>query len=121
LDSIDNLDREFDNIICFNVLTNNPHYALPLDRLLACARKRILLRESLGDGLIVRFTPDPYLDEQKRHMRVYHNTYPLGEVVSFMRGHGFSVTRIPDRRSGDKIEMVVDIPHQWRILLGERE
>ncbi len=120
LGAIENLDHEFDNSLCFNVLTNSPHYALPLERLLRCTRKRILLRESLGDKLIVRYTPDPYLDEGKRHIRVYHNTYPIKEIMAFMEEFGFTVTRITDRRTGDKPEMVVDIPHEWKILLGER-
>lgn len=120
LGAIEHLDREFDNIVCFNVLTNSPHYGQPLERLLRCARERILLRESMGDALVVRYTPDPYLDEGQRHIRVYHNTYPIGEVTAFMEAHGFSVTRLVDRRTGDGTEMVVDIPHDWRILLGER-
>jgi SAM-dependent methyltransferase len=114
-------DQVYDNVLCFNVLTNSPHYAQPLERLLRSAGKRILLRESMGDELIVRYTPDPYLDEGRRHIRVYHNTYPLREVERFMEEHGFRVTRIRDERTGDGTEMVVDIPHQWRILLGERE
>jgi SAM-dependent methyltransferase len=120
LGAIEQLEGEFDNVVCFNVLTNSPHYALPLERLLACTRERILLRESMADELIVRYTPDPYLDEGKRHIRVYHNTYPIEEVTAFMRDHGFDVTRIRDERTGDGTEMVVDIPHEWRILLGER-
>jgi SAM-dependent methyltransferase len=121
LAAIEDLDEQrYDNVLCFNVLTNSPHYALPLERLLGAAGKRILLRESLGDELIVRYTPDPYLDEGKRHLRVYHNTYPIDEVQAFMEEHGFRVTRIRDERTGDGTEMVVDIPHQWRILLGER-
>lgn len=120
LGAIENLDREFDNILCFNVLTNSPHYALPLERLLRCAGRRILIRESLGDALSIRYTPDPYLDEDKRHIRVYHNTYPIDEVQAFMEEFGFSVTRIIDRHSNDGVELVVGIPHHWRILLGER-
>jgi SAM-dependent methyltransferase len=118
--AIEDLDQSFDNILCFNVLTNSPHYAAALERLLLCARKRVLLRESLGDQLIVTYTPDPYLDEDKRHIRVYHNTYPIAEVTSFMESYGFEVTRIKDERTQDGTEMVVDIPHQWRILLAER-
>ncbi|MBN1671860.1 MAG: class I SAM-dependent methyltransferase [Kiritimatiellae bacterium] len=121
LGAIENLDSEFDNILCFNVLTNSPHYALPLERLLCCARRRVLIRESLGEDLIVRYTADPYLDEGKRHIRVYHNTYPIDEVVSFMASYGFVVTRIRDERTADGTEFVVDIPHQWRILLAERK
>ena len=120
LDAIENLDREYDTILCFNVLTNNPHYALPLERLLKCAHRRVLLRESLGDTLVTRYTADAYLDEGKQHIRVYHNTYPIDEVTAFMEDHGFTVSRIRDRRSQDGVEMVVDIPHQWRILLAER-
>jgi ubiquinone/menaquinone biosynthesis C-methylase UbiE len=120
LGGIEHLDSEFDNVICFNVLTNNPHYGVGLERLLACARKRILLRESLGDCLAVRFTPDPYLDPDKRHIRVYHNTYPLAEVKRFMEENGFAVTQVRDERSGDGVEMVVDIPHYWKVLIGER-
>ena len=120
LGAIENVEGEYDNVLCFNVLTNSPHYALPLERLLGAARKRVLLRESMGDELIVRYTPDPYLDEGKRHIRVYHNTYPIDEVQAFIEEHGFRVTRIRDERTGDGTEMVVDIPHQWRILLGER-
>ena len=117
---IEDLDEAYDITLCFNVLTNSPHYALPLERLLACTRKRLLLRESLGERLIVRFTPDRYLDANKRHVRVYHNTYPMAEVVAFMEAQGFRVSRIPDRRTGDQTEMVVNIPHEWRILLAER-
>jgi SAM-dependent methyltransferase len=120
LGAIEDVEAEYDNVLCFNVLTNSPHYALGLERLLGAARRRVLLRESLGDELIVRYTPDPYLDEGKRHIRVYHNTYPIDEVEAFMEDHGFRVTRIRDERTGDGTEMVVDIPHQWRILLGER-
>ena len=117
---IEQIVATFDTILCFNVLTNSPHYALPLERILRSARKRVLLRESLGDDLVIRYTPDPYLDEDKRHIRVYHNTYPIAEVSAFCEALGFSVTRIPDRRSNDGVEMVVDIPHHWRILLLER-
>jgi SAM-dependent methyltransferase len=120
LGAIEDVDGSYDNVLCFNVLTNSPHYAQPLERLLGAARKRILLRESMGGELIVRYTPDPYLDEGKRHIRVYHNTYPIDEVQAFIEEHGFRVTRIRDERTGDGTEMVVDIPHEWRILLGER-
>lgn len=110
----------YDNVLCFNVLTNSPHYAQPLESLLRSAGRRILMRESLGDELVVRYTPDPYLDEDKRHIRVYHNTYPIQEVEALIQEHGFRVTRIRDERTGDGTEMVVDIPHRWRILLAER-
>jgi len=120
LGAIENLDRPYDHVLCFNVLSNSPHYALPLERLARCARRSLILRESLGSSLIVRYTPDPYLDEGKRHMRVYHNRYPKAEVVSFLEELGFEVHPVVDRRSADGVEMVVDIPHEWRILVAER-
>ena len=120
LGAIEDLDRPFDNVLCFNVLTNSPHYALPLERLLVAARRRIFLRESLHESLLVRYTPDPYLDDGKRHIRVYHNTYPIDEVTRFIEEHGFRVRRVVDRRTNDGVENVVDLPHHWRILVGEK-
>jgi SAM-dependent methyltransferase len=120
LGAIEALDEDFDTVLCFNVLTNSPHYAQPLERLLRHTRRRLLLREAMGDELIVRYTPDPYLDEGARHIRVYHNQYPLAEVRAFIEEHGFTVTPIRDERTGDGTELVVDIPHSWRILLAER-
>jgi SAM-dependent methyltransferase len=118
--AIEDLATEYDTVLCFNVLTNSPHYALPLERLLHATRRRILLRESMAGDLVIRYTADPYLDEGKRHLRVYHNIYPISEVIAFMTEHGFTVTPIRDRRANDGMEMVADIPHYWRILLGER-
>jgi SAM-dependent methyltransferase len=120
LQAIEDLDDEYDTILCFNVLTNSPHYALPLERLLLSARRRLLIRENLGDGLTIRFTPDAYLDPDKRYIHVYHNTYPVDEVRAFIEDRGFAVTELPDRRTSGGIEIVADIPHTWRILLAER-
>lgn len=121
LGSIENLDRAFDNVICFNVLTNCPHYAYLLERLLLCTKKRILIRESMGPELKILYLPDRYLDEGKRHMRQYFNTYPVEEVKAVMAEYGFEVIQIRDERSGDGTELVCDIPHTWKILLGERK
>lgn len=121
LGSIENLEIEYDNILCFHVLTNAPHYALPLERLLSCTKKRLLIRENMGSELEIRYSPDQYLDPGKRHINVYHNRYPLEEVKDFISRYNFRVTQITDRRTNDGVEMVCDIPHQWRILLAERE
>lgn len=120
LGCITDLDETFDHIVCFNVLTNNPHYARPLERLAACARKTLLLRENLGDDLIVRYTADTFLDKGKRHIRVYHNQYPVREVAGLLEADGFDVRPIRDERSGDGTESVCGIPHSWRILLATR-
>jgi Iap family predicted aminopeptidase len=106
--------------LCFHVLSTSPHYAHLLDRMLACAKKRLLLRESLAETPGWTYLPDPYLDEDKRHIQVYHNTYPIREVEAFMEARGFKVTRIPDRRTNDGMERVCDVPQYWKILLAER-
>lgn len=117
---IEDLDMPFDNIICFNVLTNSPHYAECLDRMLASARRRIIIRESMSDTMTIRYSPDPYLDPEYRHLNVYHNTYHMDEVIKFIEAHGFTVHKFVDKRTNDGMEMVVDIPHYWKILLAER-
>ena len=46
---IEDLDAEVDHIICMNVLSNIDNYHRPLERLLHCARKTLILRESLKE------------------------------------------------------------------------
>jgi hypothetical protein len=118
--AVENLERDFDNVLCFNVLSHNAHFGKPLENLLRRARKRILIRESLGESLEVRYVKDAYIDEGKRYLRTYFNTYPLEEVREIMVSAGFEVTLIPDRRTGDGVEEVCGIPLRWRILMGER-
>ena len=118
--SIKDLDIQSGHIIGFNVLMNGPYCALPLEHLLLSTRKYILLWESLSYRLTIRYTSDEYLDEDKRHIRVYQSIYPIEEVISFMEDYGFEVHPIQDLRTNDKAEMVCDIPHWWRILVGKR-
>lgn len=120
LGGIERLAKAFDHAVCFHVLTTSPHYAYLLDRLLACTRKRLVLRESLAAEAATAYRPDPYLDEDKRHIQVYHNTYALGEVKAFIEARGFEVRAVPDRRSGDGMELVCDVPHWWKILVADR-
>jgi cyclopropane fatty-acyl-phospholipid synthase-like methyltransferase len=116
----EHLDRDYDTILCFNVLSHNPHFGRSLDVLLRHARKRILIRESAGETLEVRYLRDAYIDEGKRHLRTYFNTYPLEEMSALMAEAGFEVTRIRDRRTDDGTETVCGQPMKWRILMGER-
>jgi len=37
-----------------------------------------------------------------------------------MQERGFQIRHIRDERTDDGVEMVVDIPFPWRIVLGER-
>lgn len=120
--SIEDLDYSFDNIICFHVLTNSPHYMYLLDRILSCTRKRIFMRENINNvsSYVIDYRPDPYLDEDKRHMNVYHNIIPLEELRLFARGRGFQMVEYVDKRTKGLPEMVCDIYHTWKILMLER-
>ena len=46
--------------------------------------------------MTIRYTSDKYLDQDKRHIRVYHNTYPIEEVISSMEDYGFKVRPIKE-------------------------
>jgi hypothetical protein len=107
-------------VLCFNVLTHNPHYGKPLETLLRRARRRLLLRESFGETLTVNYAADAYIDPEKRHLRTYFNTYPHSDVRELISSAGFDVTPIVDRRTGDGTEAVCGFPIRWRILLAER-
>lgn len=121
LGHIEDLIHSFDHILCFNVLTYAPHYAQCLERLLRCAKKTLLIRESLYNNLIIRYQPDPYIDTDKVGMRAYANTYPQKEVIHLIESEGFEVSPIVDERTQNKPEMVIDIPHYWKILLATRK
>ncbi len=119
--SIEDLDEMYDTVMCINVLPNEPHYARPLERLMHCTRKNLLIRASFGDEFVMDYRQDTYLDEGKKHIRVYHNTYPMEEVKQFIRDHGFDVQQITDKRTNDGMEVVCDVEHHWRILLATRK
>jgi ubiquinone/menaquinone biosynthesis C-methylase UbiE len=121
LGCIEDLDHSFDHILCFNVLTYAPHYAQCLERLLRCTKKTLLIRESLHQNLIIRYQPDPYIDPDKVGIRAYANTYPQQEVIQLMEAEGFEVSPILDERTQNQVEMVIDIPHYWKILLATRK
>ncbi len=120
--SIEDLDYSFDNIICFHVLTNSPHYMYLLDRILSCTRKKVFIRENINNqsAYVIDYRPDPYLNEGKRHMNVYHNTIPLEELHLFATARGFQMIEYIDKRTSGLPEIVCDIPHTWKILLLER-
>lgn len=112
---IEDLDGRVDHVVCMNVLSNLDNYHRPLERLLSCARKTILLRESLADAADYRYVRDRYLDPGVE-LSVYVNTYPLSEVLGFMRERGFEGRAITDERSGGEAELVIGYPHAWTFV-----
>lgn len=120
LGRIEDLDWQFDHVVCMNVLSNIDNYHRPLERLLKCARKTVVLRESLAEHGDSKYVVDKYLDGGVP-LKVYVNTYPVDEVISFIESYGFAVRQVQDERSGGRPEMVIDYPHYWKFLVAERK
>lgn len=116
---IEDMAGEVDHVVCINVLSNIDNYHRPLERMLLCARKTVILRESLGEQNSYSYVVDRYLDGGKP-LKVYVNTYALKEVLSFMDSHGFSAQKISDRRTEDRPEMVIGYPHHWKFVVAVR-
>jgi len=116
---IEDLEGEVDHVLCMNVLSNLDNYHRPLERLLRIARRSLVLRESIKDGAEYRYVVDKYL-EAPRPLKVHVNAYDRREVLDFIRGHGFEVREVLDRRARGKAEMVIDHPHWWAFLVATR-
>lgn len=116
---IEDLDGEADHVVCINVLSNLDNYHRPLERLLACARKTLILRESVKDEAEYRYVRDTYLD-QGVDLNVYVNAYPEAELVAFIESYGFRVRYVEDSHTGGRPELVIDHPHYWKFFVAEK-
>lgn len=116
---IEDLDGEADHVVCINVLSNLDNYHRPLERLLACARKTLILRESVKDEAEYRYVRDAYLD-QGVDLKVYVNAYPEAELAGFIESYGFRVRYVEDRHTGGRPELVIDHPHYWKFFVAEK-
>ena len=116
---LEDLSGEADHVVCLNVLSNIDNYHRPLERLLRCARKTVILRESLAGQARYSYVRDRYLDEGT-DLNVYVNTYAAAEVLAFIESYGFSARTETDRRTGGRPEMVIDHPHYWTFVVAVR-
>lgn len=116
---LEDVDGEFDHVVCINVLSNIDNYHRPLERLLRMARKTVILRESLTDGASYSYVRDDYLDEGVE-LNVHVNHYDRAEITEFIRRYEFTPQFIEDRRSGGRPELVIGYPHHWAFVLAER-
>lgn len=116
---LDDLAGQADHVVCLNVLSNLDNYHRYLERLLHCARKTLILRESLSDRASCQWVRDRYLDPDV-DLSVYVNTYALDEVVAFVTGYGFDVRVVVDERTQGQAELVIDHPHCWTFLVAVR-
>jgi ubiquinone/menaquinone biosynthesis C-methylase UbiE len=116
---IEDLDGRADHVLCLNVLSNIDNYHRPLERLLRCARKTVILRESLGERSSYLYVRDKYLDEGAE-LSVHVNTYCITEVMEYIRAHDFQVRSVIDRRTEGRAELVIDYPHYWTFLVAAK-
>ena len=117
---IEDMDGSADHIVCINVLSNIDNYHRLLERMLKCARKTVILRESCKEQGEYHYVMDEYLDRGCR-LKVHVNTYPLREMVAFIESYGFGVTVIEDRHTKGQPEMVIGYPHYWKFLVAQRK
>ncbi len=120
IEAIENIDTEYDIVVCFNVLAWVPHYHQALERLCQASRRYLLIRTPLDAETLIRYEEDGYLEEGYNHLKAYWNIYALDEFKKFIESYGFQVRQVRDERTNDGVEMVVGKPFPWKILLGER-
>lgn len=113
---LEDLDTKVDHILCMNVLSNLDNFHRPLERILRCARKSVILRESVNDRSSCSYVIDHYLDAPES-LRVYVNTYDRKDIVDLAAQLGFFTRFILDRRTGGKPELVIDHPHHWCFMV----
>ncbi len=116
---IEDMDGDIDHIICLNVLSNIDNYHRPLERMLRCAKKTVILRESLRDTPSYAYMHDKYLDDGFP-LKVYINTYCLSELLQFIASYGFGTRQETDRRTQGQPELVIDYPHYWNFIVAQR-
>lgn len=116
---IEDLDGEVDHVVCINVLSNLDNYHRPLERLLRCARKTAIVRESCKAQAEYAYVSDRYLDAGY-DLKVYVNAYPLSEFKAFIESYGFRVTQLEDQYTGGWPQTVIDHPHWWTFFVAER-
>jgi len=114
---IDDLDGAVDHVVCMNVLSNLDNYHRPLERFLRCARKTVVLRESLAERARYAYVRDKYLDPGAE-LNVHVNTYCRAEVAEFIRSYGFEPRFVTDRRTQGRPELVIDHEHYWTFVVG---
>ena len=116
---LNDLDGTADHVVCLNVLSNIDNYHRPLERLLGCARKTLILRESLAAASSYAWVRDKYLDPGCA-LSVHVNTYAVDDVLAFIHKRGFRAQVVVDERTQGQPEMVIDYPHYWTFIVAER-
>lgn len=117
---VENLDTNYDIIVCFNTLCYLPSYHLALERMCRSANKFIIVRSTFDDTNQYRYLKDPGIDSGSARTYNYYNIHSITEFQEFMDRLGFMTEMIEDRRVGNGYDMSDGYPHPWRIILGVR-
>lgn len=123
LGSIENLEDEYDAVLCINTLYCLPHFHHGLQRLAEATRQVLILRTALDTETKIRYETDDYLDEGYRGpggLKSYFNIYSRTEVSDFLTELGFSVQRVTDERTGDQPELSAGKVFPWKFLVAQR-
>lgn len=116
---LEDYDGQADHFLCMNVLSNIDNYHKPLERLLRCANKTVILRESISEQSAYHYVRDEFLDEGV-NLKVHVNTYGQEELADFIKSYGFDVQFVLDQRTQGKPEMVIGYPHHWTFVIARK-
>jgi SAM-dependent methyltransferase len=115
--------RDFRDLTCdaaavINVLSFNPDFRQPLDRLACAGTKVLVVRDFFAARTKIRYEIDGYLDPGFNHLKGYWNQWSRTEVADFLEQLGYEVSFVADRRTRGRIELVVDKPYRWSWLVA---
>jgi hypothetical protein len=114
---IEDLWARCDHVVSINTLTYLDNYYRPLERMLLCADKTVLLRENIAEGTNYAYVDDHFLDPGVV-LKSPINQYDRDELSEFIEGYGFRVTHHIDEYTGGKPQDVIGHPHCWSFLLA---
>ncbi|MDR3203690.1 MAG: class I SAM-dependent methyltransferase [Deltaproteobacteria bacterium] len=107
--------------VMINVLSFNPDFRAPLERLILTGAEVIVIRDFFGPRTVVKWEIDGYLDEGFNHLKGYWNQWSKKEVAAFFSDFGFKTRFIEDRRCQGRIEKVVGKDYVWSWLTAEKK
>jgi SAM-dependent methyltransferase len=110
----------FDLAAIVNVLSFRPDFREPLDRLVDCGVRAMVIRDNFGPRTEIRWEKDGFLDEGFNHLHGYWNRWAVAEVQEFLTSRGFTSQAVEDRRTRGQVEAVVGKPYHWSWLVALR-
>lgn len=117
-------DERYDAVVSLSTLLYAPDFHLPIEAMARAARRLLVVRSGFGDRTVVRYLPDVLLEPGFEALNAYFSIFARSEVEEFLRGEGFGVRWIEDRRQrerfGGEPEVVGGIALPYEFLVAER-